>query len=91
MRHGAGSSLGAEILEAARRLYFEVGPAGVTSRKIAAVVGCTAPAIYRHYDGMQDVFHALRMEGHGLLDSVASSLTELFAGGIMLERIAASR
>ncbi len=69
MRHGAGSSLGAEILEAARRLYFEVGPAGVTSRKIAAVVGCTAPAIYRHYDGMQDVFHALRMEGHGLLGS----------------------
>ena len=30
-------------------------------------VGCTAPAIYRHYHGIGDVLHVLRMEGHELL------------------------
>lgn len=63
----ASASLGAAVLDAARKLCFEGGPDGVTARRVAAEVGCTAPAIYRHYRGMEQILHALRMEGHGLL------------------------
>lgn len=55
------------ILEAARKLCFAEGVDGVSARKIARQVGCTAPAIYSHYRNIDDVLHHLRMEGHGLL------------------------
>ncbi len=55
------------ILDAARRLYFADGPDGVSARKIASAVGVSPTAIYLHYRGMDDVLHALRMEGHGTL------------------------
>jgi len=55
------------ILDAARRLYFADGPDGVSARKIAVAVGVSPTAIYLHYRGMDDVLHALRMEGHGTL------------------------
>ncbi|MEO7436508.1 MAG: TetR/AcrR family transcriptional regulator [Candidatus Binatia bacterium] len=55
------------ILDAARRLYFADGPDGVSARKIASAVGVSPTAIYLHYRGMDDVLHALRMEGHGKL------------------------
>ena len=55
------------ILDAARRLYFADGPSGVSARKIASAVGVSPTAIYLHYRGIDDVLHALRMEGHGKL------------------------
>ena len=60
-------TLADRILDAARAICFEDGPAAVSARKIAAAVGCTAPAIYRHFKGIDHVLHALRMEGHQLL------------------------
>lgn len=55
------------ILDAARRLCFADGPDGVSARKIASAVGVSPTAIYLHYRGIDDVLHALRMEGHGKL------------------------
>lgn len=52
------------ILDAARRLYFAHGADAVSARKIASAVGVSPTAIYLHYDGIGDVLHALRMEGH---------------------------
>ncbi len=60
-------TLADRILDAAREICFESGAASVSARKIAAIVGCTAPAIYRHFKGIEHVLHALRMEGHHLL------------------------
>jgi AcrR family transcriptional regulator len=69
------------ILDAARKLCFAEGVDGVSARKIARQVGCTAPAIYSHYRGIDDVLHHLRMEGHALLarafDAVDPSLPPL--------------
>ncbi len=55
------------ILDAARRLCFEGGTDGVSARKIAKEVGCSATAIYLYYRNIDDVLHHLRMEGHALL------------------------
>lgn len=55
------------ILDAARRLYFAHGADGVSARKIAAAVGVSPTAIYLHFRGIDDLLHALRMEGHGKL------------------------
>jgi AcrR family transcriptional regulator len=55
------------ILDAARSLCFSEGVAGISARKIARQVGCSATAIYLHYRNLGDVLHHLRMEGHQLL------------------------
>lgn len=44
-----------DILEAARELYLSEGPEGMTMRRLADRVGVTAGALYRHYEGKQDV------------------------------------
>jgi AcrR family transcriptional regulator len=55
------------ILDAARALCFSEGVSGISARKIARQVGCSATAIYLHYRNLGDVLHHLRMEGHQLL------------------------
>lgn len=55
------------ILDAARHLCFTAGVEGISARKIAKRVGCSATAIYLHYRNLDDVLHHLRMEGHALL------------------------
>lgn len=59
-----GARLRRRILDAARRLYFADGSAGVSARKIAAAVGVSPTAIYLHFRGIDDLLHVLRMEGH---------------------------
>jgi AcrR family transcriptional regulator len=66
-RPARSRSLREAILDAARKLCFAEGVDGVSARKIAREVGCTAPAIYGHYRSIDDVLHHLRMEGHALL------------------------
>jgi AcrR family transcriptional regulator len=55
------------VLDAARKLCFSDGVEGVSARKIAREVGCSATAIYLYYKNLDDVLHHLRMEGHLLL------------------------
>jgi AcrR family transcriptional regulator len=59
--------LKAAVLDAARKLCFAEGVDGVSARKIAREVGCSATAIYLYYRNLDDVLHHLRMEGHALL------------------------
>ena len=55
------------VLAAARKLCFSDGVGGISARKIAREVGCSATAIYLYYKNLDDVLHHLRMEGHVLL------------------------
>jgi len=55
------------ILDAARALYFDHGVDGVSARKVAAAVGCSATTIYIYYKNLDDLLHHLRMEGFALL------------------------
>lgn len=55
------------LLDAARKLLFSEGPLGITARKVAAEAGCSATAIYIHYQNLDHLLFALRLEGHALL------------------------
>lgn len=64
---GRSEGLKAALLDAARRLCLVNGVDGVSARKIAREVGCSATAIYLYYKSLDDLLHHLRMEGHQLL------------------------
>src|SRR5262245_39286988 len=64
---GKPANVRAAILDAARSLYFTHGADGVSARKIASEVGCSATTIYIYYKNLDDLLHHLRMEGFALL------------------------
>ena len=76
-----------QIVAAARQLFSEKGYAAVSADEIAGSVGITAGALYRHFDGKQDLLvHALidaldaaaegvRDEPSGDLEGVVRALT----------------
>lgn len=55
------------ILKAARQLLDKHGADGVTMRRVAAEVGITAMAVYRHFQDRSDLLNALANEGFGEL------------------------
>ena len=55
------------ILAAARAIAAEEGPHGISARKIAQRVGCSATAIYLYFRSIDDLLHHLRMEGFEVL------------------------
>jgi len=52
------------ILDRACDLYLREGLDGFSMRKLAKEVGVTAPAIYRHYDGREEVLADVLREAH---------------------------
>jgi AcrR family transcriptional regulator len=59
-RKGEGERLRGEIIEAADRLLVETGDEdAVTVRAVAREVGCTAPAIYLHFEDRQELLLAV--------------------------------
>lgn len=52
------------ILGCACDLYLKHGLDGFSMRKLAREVGVTAPAIYRHYDGRDEVLSDVLREAH---------------------------
>jgi AcrR family transcriptional regulator len=76
----------AAVLAAARRLYMAHGSDGVSARKIAQMVGCSATAIYLYYRSIDDLMEHLRMEGQTLL---AGCLRAVDPGLPALERLRA--
>jgi AcrR family transcriptional regulator len=52
-----------KIVSAARRLFESHGPAGVSMRRVAAAVGITPMAIYRHYRNSQALIDAIAQQG----------------------------
>jgi AcrR family transcriptional regulator len=53
-----------EILKCACDLYLSEGIEGFSMRKLARCVGCTAPALYRHYESKEEVFEAVVTEAY---------------------------
>ena len=52
------------ILEQASDLFLEHGASGVTMRGLAARMGVTPMALYRHFESRDDLLRALLEEGH---------------------------
>ena len=61
----AAGSLGRErILAEARDLFLEGGAGGVTMRGVAARIGVTPMALYRHFDNRDELLAAIVAHGH---------------------------
>lgn len=58
-----------DILRCTRDLYLEHGLAGVSLRAVAKCAGVTAPAIYRHFDGKEDLLWSVCQRGHEIFAS----------------------
>jgi AcrR family transcriptional regulator len=52
------------ILKCACDLYLSDGIEGFSMRKLAKCVGCTAPALYRHYESKEEVVQAVVAEAY---------------------------
>jgi len=53
-----------QILKCACDLYLVEGIDGLTMRKLADCVGCTAPALYRHYESKEEVIQDVVSEAY---------------------------
>ena len=53
----------ARLLERAREVYLEGGPAHFSLREVARRVGVSAPAVYRHFDDKEALLAAVCEEG----------------------------
>src|SRR5687768_17769497 len=55
----------AAILDEARRLLTEEGPAALSMRAIARALGYSPAALYEYFPSKEDIFAALYFEGAG--------------------------
>ena len=53
-----------DIIRCACDLYLSDGIEGFSMRKLARCVGCTAPALYRHYEGKEGVIEDVVAEAY---------------------------
>ena len=66
----------AQILDAARTRLLSDGLARVSMRRIAADVGISAPALYRHFDSKEALVWAVLEQGFGIfVQYLAQALT----------------
>ena len=72
------------IARAARRLLDKEGAEAVTMRRVAAAVGITAMAVYRHYADRKGLLNALADEG---FEELAKRLAAAGQGGSIEERL----
>jgi AcrR family transcriptional regulator len=56
---GEGHARRAEILEAAERIFVEVGYEGATIRRIADEVGLSSTALYMHFAEKREILHEI--------------------------------
>lgn len=75
-----------KIAKAARRLLDAEGADAVTMRRVAAAVGITPMALYRHYADRADLLNALADEG---FEELATRLTKAIGKGDIEQRMAA--
>jgi AcrR family transcriptional regulator len=55
-----------QIIKCACDLYLSEGLDGFSMRKLAKCVGCTAPALYRHYESREEVMREVVAEAYRL-------------------------
>jgi AcrR family transcriptional regulator len=58
----ANDSVRLALIETAARLLAREGPEALTTRRIASEVGTSTMAIYTHFEGMEDLRRAVRLE-----------------------------
>lgn len=73
-----------QILACARDIYVEEGLQGLSMRSLAERVGVTAPAIYRHFEGKEDLLSEIIGEGLELFGTYIYAALE---GETPLERL----
>lgn len=56
------------IASAAQELFLEGGVEAVSMRKVAELVGVTAPAIYRHFKDKDELLNEIILSGLGILE-----------------------
>ncbi|MEX2528488.1 MAG: TetR/AcrR family transcriptional regulator [Gemmatimonadota bacterium] len=71
------------ILTCACDLFLRHGLDGFSMRRVARSLGVTPPALYRHYEGREELLHAVLGEGYKLLSQY---LYTALAGSTPLER-----
>lgn len=76
---GEGHARRAEILEAAERIFVEVGYDGATIRRIADEVGLSSTALYMHFPEKSAILHEICEVAFGRLR--AANATILAEGG----------
>lgn len=82
-----GAHLQRAILDEARRVLEEQGYGALSTRRIAAAVGCTATSIYLYFKSKDALVYALIDEGFGALnDRVAEAVAH---DGTPMERLRA--
>lgn len=57
-----------KISAAAQELYLREGAAGFSMRRVAEIVGVSAPAIYRHYKNKEELLNEIVIEGLKILE-----------------------
>jgi AcrR family transcriptional regulator len=62
------SSLRKKIADAAQELYLREGLEGVSMRRVAEMVGVSAPAIYRHFRNKNDLLNEIVVQGLRVLE-----------------------
>jgi AcrR family transcriptional regulator len=62
------SSLRTRISAAAQELYLRDGIGGFSMRKVAEMVGVSAPAIYRHFKNKEELLNEIVIEGLKILE-----------------------
>jgi AcrR family transcriptional regulator len=67
MTKNGNGQLQRQILDEARRLLLDLGYHGLSTRRIAGAVGCTATSIYLYFENKDALVHALIDEGFKLL------------------------
>jgi len=73
-----------EILDCACRLYLDEGPEGLKMRRLADEVGVTPGALYRHYEGKDEVLLDLVGRAH---ETLLGHLTRALRGDSPGERM----
>ena len=66
------------LVEAALRLIEERGPAGFTLSEAAKSAGVTPAAVYRHFEGREDLIAECARQGYGMF---ADLMEHAYAGG----------
>jgi AcrR family transcriptional regulator len=66
-----------QILAAASALFIDRGYHNVSAADVAAAVGITAPALYRHFRGKRELLYHVVAEGLGRLDTTITRASDL--------------
>jgi AcrR family transcriptional regulator len=75
------------ILAAAYRIYVAEGMDAVSMRRLAAEVGVTAPALYKHYEGKDALVEAIAELGFARFELTLPGSTEARAPRIRIRRV----